>query len=138
MAWSAGQQLPSLEKLITLEQIARYAHASGDANPIHLDPAFAAQSSFGRIVAHGMLGLAFVSDMLTQAFGEAWLASGRLRVRFRSPAYPGDQVVAYGQVTKSVPEGSERVVHCTVGLRRSDGQEIITGDATVVLPGLND
>jgi 3-hydroxybutyryl-CoA dehydratase len=131
MAWLEGQELPSLRKLVTQEQIAHYAQASGDTNPIHLDPAYAAQGPFGRIVAHGMLEMAFVSEMLTRAFGRAWLEKGRLRVRFRAPAYPGDQLLVYGQVTRLTAEDGRPVVHCAVGCRKLDGQEVITGEATV-------
>ncbi|MBI4201684.1 MAG: MaoC family dehydratase [Chloroflexi bacterium] len=133
MAWTEGQELPCLHKYVSLEQIAQYAHASGDLNPIHLDEAFAAQSSFGRVVAHGMLGLAFVSEMLAQAFGRAWLESGRLRVRFRAPAYPGDDLLTYGSVTKVTTENSNRLVTCIVGLRKADGQEVLTGESLVIL-----
>ena len=69
-----------LASAVTQEQINRYAEASGDFNPIHLDAQFAAASSFGRIVAHGMLVLAFLSEMMTTAFGSAWLESGKLKV----------------------------------------------------------
>ncbi|MBI4198501.1 MAG: MaoC family dehydratase [Chloroflexi bacterium] len=131
MAWSEGQDLPSLRKLVTQEQIASYANASGDANPIHLDPAYAAQGPFGRIVAHGMLELAFVSEMLTGAFGRAWLEKGRLRVRFRAPAYPGDQLLVYGQVTRLAAENGRKVLHCAVGCRKLDGQEVVTGEVTM-------
>ena len=127
----AGQALPELSKTVTQEQINRYAEASGDFNPIHLDAQFAAASSFGRIVAHGMLVLAFLSEMMTTAFGSAWLQSGQLKVRFRAPAYPGDAVTTFGQVTKLTDqEGSSRAV-CTVGCRNQQGEELITGEASV-------
>ena len=84
--------------MITQEQLQRYADASGDHNPLHLDPEFAAKTQFGGTIAHGMLVLAFVSEMLTAAFGQAWLDSGRLKVRFRAPARPGDTVEATGLV----------------------------------------
>ena len=62
-----GQELPRVEKLVSQEQIKRYAQASGDFNPVHLDEEFAAAATFGRIVAHGMLILAFLSEMMTMA-----------------------------------------------------------------------
>jgi len=133
MTWAEGQELTSLGKEVTLEQIAAYARASGDVNPVHLDPDFAAKSTFGRIVAHGMLGYAFVSEIMTHAFGHAWLESGKLRVRFRAPAYPGDQLTTYGKVTKVTTEAGKTTVQCAIGCRKQDGQDIVTGDATVTL-----
>ena len=86
-----SDSLPELARSVTQDQINRYAKVSGDHNPVHLDAEFASHSTFGRIVAHGMLVLAFISEMLTKEFGKNWLDSGRLKVRFRSPVYPGDQ-----------------------------------------------
>src|SRR5918912_2301200 len=84
-----GQELGPLVRTVTQERIDQYAAASGDYNPIHVDPAFAARSPFGGTVAHGMLLLAYLSTLLTQAFGRAWLQTGALRVKFRNPAPAG-------------------------------------------------
>ena len=126
-----GLSLPEIRKPVTQEQINRYAKASGDFNPIHLDPEFAAASSFGRIVAHGMLVLAFLSEMLTIAFGHSWLESGRLKVRFRAPVYPGEEVTTFGRVTKLVSQDGNLQVECAVGCRNPEGEEVITGSVSV-------
>jgi len=128
-----GQVLPELRKLVTQDQINRYAQVSGDGNPIHLDPQYAARSSFGRIVAHGMLVLAFLSEMLTQAFGRNWLGAGHLKVRFRAPVYPGEEVVTFGRITSVVTEENSHRIQCAVGCRKPNGQEAITGEASVVI-----
>jgi 3-hydroxybutyryl-CoA dehydratase len=89
--------LPEVSPVVkTLSQamIDRYAAASGDHNPIHVDEAYAKTTPLGGTIAHGMLVLAFVSEMMTAAYGRAWLDSGKLDVRFRSPARPGDAVTA--------------------------------------------
>lgn len=130
-----GHALPELRKQVTQDQLNRYARVSGDGNLIHLDPQFAARSAFGRIVAHGMLVLAFPSEMLTQAFGRSWLESGRLKVRFRAPVYPGEEVVTFGRVTRVVAEEGGQRIQCVVGCRKVGGQEVITGEASVLLPG---
>jgi 3-hydroxybutyryl-CoA dehydratase len=123
------RELPAITKHLTQEQIARYAAASGDHNPLHTDPAFAATTQFGGTIAHGMLVLAFVSEMLTAAFGRAWLDSGRLKVRFRAPARPGDTVTATGRVTKV--EGGRTV--CDIDCRGASGDVLIDGSAEVSL-----
>ena len=66
--------LPSVERTVSQAQIVRYAEASGDHNPLHLDQAFAAGTSYGGTIAHGMLVMAFLSEMLTKAFGTGWIA----------------------------------------------------------------
>ena len=62
----APERLRAVEHRVTQEQLARYAEASGDYNPLHLDPAFAAGTPYGRPIAHGMLVLAFVSELLAR------------------------------------------------------------------------
>ncbi len=64
-----GDNLPSVVKHITQKDINLYAEASGDFNPIHIDETFAAQTPLGGTIAHGMLVLAYVSEMLAIAFG---------------------------------------------------------------------
>ncbi len=130
-SFEVGYDLPELCKAVTQEQINRYAQASGDFNPIHLDAEFAAKTPFGGIVAHGMLVLAFLSEMLTTAFGRAWLESGTLKVRFRSPVHPGEEVTIFGKVTKLVEEDGARRVVCAVGCRNQNGEDVIMGEASV-------
>lgn len=126
------KDLPSLVKTITQEQLKRYADASGDHNPLHLDPQFAETTRFGRIIAHGMLTLAFVSEMMLAAYGRCWLESGSLRVRFKGAAYVGDRVATWGQVTRVWQQGSGQCIVCSVGVRNHDNQqEIISGSAVV-------
>ena len=132
---SSNDALPVIEKTISLDQIRRYSHASGDFNPVHLDEEFAAQSSFVRIVAHGMMTLAFLSEMLTARFGVNWLSSGSLKVRFKRPAYPGDTLRTWGRVVGHKEETAHTLVKCDVALRNSaTDEDLITGAATLRLP----
>lgn len=124
--------LPSVVKTIGQEQLNQYADASGDHNPLHLDAQFAQTTQFGGIIAHGMLTLAFVSEMLVAAYGRYWLESGSLRVRFKGAACLGDRIETWGQVTKQEQQGSQQRITCSVGARNQDNQqEIISGTATV-------
>jgi 3-hydroxybutyryl-CoA dehydratase len=98
MTPNPGADLTPVVKEITQEKVNRYAQAGGDGNPLHTDPEFAARTMFGGTIAHGMLLLAYLSEMMTAAFGRAWLSGGRLKVRFKAPARPGDTVSAAGRV----------------------------------------
>jgi 3-hydroxybutyryl-CoA dehydratase len=129
LVMTVGYALPTITKRITQEQLQAYADASGDHNPLHLDPAFAAATQFGGTIAHGMLVLAFASEMLTAAFGRAWLNSGRLKIRFRAPTRPGDTVEATGHVTKI--DGA-RVV-CEIECRSGTGEVLVSGEAEVTV-----
>lgn len=135
-----GDSLPTIEKKITQSQIERYADAAGDHNPIHLDAAFAKGVVFGGstldgTIAHGMMVLASVSEMLTTAFGEDWLKSGSLKVRFRGPVYPGETVSAFGNVKRVRTIDDFKEISCSVGVRKDNGETAISGDATVRIAG---
>ena len=126
--------LQGVVKTIRQEQLRVYSRVSGDHNPLHLDPNFAATTRFGGVIAHGMLILAFISEMMAGAFERAWLETGALRVRFKGAAYLGDRVQAQGRVTKqeSLSQGSK--LSCAVVVRNQEnGQELISGTASVVL-----
>ena len=126
--------LPSVVKTITQEQLQAYAQVSGDRNPLHLDAGFAASSIFGGIIAHGMLTLAFISEMMAAAFDRAWLETGALRVRFKGAAYLGDRVEARGRVTKKEPHLRGNRLECAVGVtNQENGQELISGTANLIL-----
>jgi 3-hydroxybutyryl-CoA dehydratase len=111
-------------KQLSQEQIGRYADASGDHNPIHVDEAFARATPFGGTLAHGMLVLASIAEMLAAGLGEAWLSRGRLRVRFRAPARPGDTITARARPQNAA--GSY-----AVEVRNQDGEVLISGSAEV-------
>ena len=113
---------------ITQAQLVDYSAVSGDRNPLHLDPEFAAKTQFGSIIAHGMLTLAFISEMMTASLGETWLTSGSIRARFKGAAYPGDNLQTWGKTSKS--DGTSHSY--SVGLSNaSTGADLITGTATV-------
>ncbi len=128
-------ELPQLQKRVTQEQVERYARASGDFNPLHLDPQYAAATtSYGRNIAHGMLVMAFISEMMAAAFLDAWLSGGKLQARFRAPVYPGDTVTTFGAL-KSQHEAGESVhLEYIVGCRNQDGEEVVAGEAAVDVP----
>ena len=69
---------------ITQERLNDYAQASGDSNPLHLDARFAAGTPFGGIIAHGMLTLAFIGEMMTAELGQAWLETGGISLLGRT------------------------------------------------------
>ena len=120
--------LPQLRRTLTQGQLEEYSEVSGDHNPLHLDPEFAAGTQFGGIIAHGMLTLALISEMLASSLGDDWLSSGTLRARFRGAAYPEDTVETWGLASRK--DGA--LTGYAVGLRNSaTGEDLITGTAMV-------
>jgi acyl dehydratase len=72
-----------------------------------------------------MLVLAYLSEMMTAAFGRAWLSGGQLKVRFKAPARPGDTVSAVGHVVRA--EGGRTV--CAVECRNQRDEVLVSGEA---------
>ena len=115
-------------KTVSQEQIGRYADAAGDHNPIHVDEGFARTTPFEGTIAHGMLVLASISEMMAAAFGKAWLTRGRLRVRFRAPARPDDTITATAEAQSQRDDGTLRyAVEC----RNQNNELLIGGTAEV-------
>jgi len=126
-----GMTLPSVAKHITQEGINLYAEASGDFNPIHIDESFAAQTPLGGTIAHGMLILAYLSEMMTLAFGKSWLANGRLAARFKAPARPGDTVTVTGNINSIEDKDGISHIRCSLECRNQKDETIVVGDAMV-------
>ena len=126
--------MPALFLDISQDRLNAYCAASGDHNPLHWDAEFAATTQFGGIIAHGMLTLSLISQMMTAAYGRAWLESGSLRTRFKGAAYLGDQVSSRGRVTKEEEKDGQRLITCAVAVVNTQtDEELVTGTATVKL-----
>lgn len=122
-----GSALPPVVRHITQENINLYAEASGDFNPIHIDESFASRTPLGGTIAHGMLILAYVSEMMTQIFDSGWLSRGTLSVRFKAPARPGDIVTISGEVSSLEEKDGVLYATCSIECCNQKGDIIITG-----------
>jgi acyl dehydratase len=128
---SEGMNLPDIKKVITQENINLYAEASRDFNPIHIDEAFAKKTPLGGTIAHGMLILAYVSQMMSAAFGQSWLAGGKLSVRFKTPARPGDTITVSGRISRVEKNEGQTSIRCDVLCQNQNGESVITGETNL-------
>jgi 3-hydroxybutyryl-CoA dehydratase len=126
-----GKAINSVVKHITQENINLYAEASGDFNPIHIDESFAANTPLGGTIAHGMLSLAYVSEMMTLAFGRNWLSEGKLRAKFKDPARPGDTLTISGKINCIEQKDDVSYANCNFECRNQKGEMIVAGEAIV-------
>src|SRR5207253_11129188 len=87
-----GDPLPPLVKPpITQEQLRRYADASGDHNPIHLDEEAAHRVGLDSVIAHGMLSMAFLGQFVMRQVADTPGAQlAQLKVRFMNMVRLGD------------------------------------------------
>jgi acyl dehydratase len=114
-----GQTLPALTKQVTVEQIRRYAEASGDRNPIHLDETFARSAGLPGVIAHGMLTMAFANQMVTDWLGDRSRLK-RLQGRFAGMVVPGDEVTCSGAVAAKHDESRRVVINLVVTNQRGE------------------
>src|SRR4030042_2246419 len=128
-----GKTLNPVVKHITQEKINLYAEAAGDFNPIHVDESVAAKTPFGGTIAHGMLNLAYVSEMMTSAFGESWLSGGKLRAKFKEVARPGDTLTINSKINCIEQKDDVSYANCIFECRNQKGEMIVVGEAIVKL-----
>ena len=99
-----GTELPPTRQPATLQTSVAYAGASGDLNPLHYDPSFAAEvSPTGGPIAHGMFSMGLASRALT-----AWLGDVErvleIEVRFTRP-WPLGETATFGGKVTSIADG---------------------------------
>jgi len=122
----------TMVKQVTQRDIDCYAEASGDFNPIHVDAEYAAKTPFGGTVVHGMLVLAYVSELMTNSFGKQWLSGGTLRLRFKGPARPGDALTINAGLQDDHIAGEKRTIYYAVSCQNGRGEMVVEGQAQVV------
>ena len=125
---AVGERLPLLVRDVTQSMIDAYAEASGDFNPIHVDPDYSRTGPFGRTIAHGLMTLAFVGQVLNDWSDGAFDAEGEVDSAFTAPVFAGDRVEVTGEVDEiterhGAPAVRVRLV-CTAG-----GRQILAGYA---------
>jgi acyl dehydratase len=107
----------------------RYAGASGDFNPIHIDREFATQVGLPANILHGLYGMALVARAATAAGGGDPRSLRRLSVQFRGMGLPEQEIVVTGSVVEA---GEQGVTIDTVA--EQSGNQIIKNAQAVVAP----
>jgi acyl dehydratase len=116
----AGDSLPELRVTPDAGLTKRYAAASGDPNPIHTDPEFAAKVGLPGVILHGLWTMAQVARAHSAVADGDPRALRRLEVQFRGMGFPEQEVVVTSTV-RSAEDG--RVVTDTVA--EQNGNQII-------------
>ena len=83
--------------------IAAYAALTQDFNPIHLDPAFAARTPMGGVIAHGTMSVGLIWQSLEQSMGATAFADADLDIRFVKPVRLGETLIAGGALRPDEP-----------------------------------
>jgi acyl dehydratase len=127
-----GDELPALAKSpIDRVQLSRYAGASGDYNPVHVDEVYAKSVGMPSVYAPGML----VMGMLGQLVSD-WGRGGQLRrynVRFIKMVWPADTVVCKGRVTDRHGQGGRYFAEIDLWAENQRGELVMKGAAQLQL-----
>ena len=124
-------QSAEYERVVTEEDITRFAEVSGDNNPVHLDEEFAAKTMFKGRIAHGMLAASFISTTVgtkLPGYGAIYISQA---LKFKAPVRIGDKVVTTATVT-GVNVERKRVTMETVC--RVEDTVVVEGEAELFVP----
>ena len=122
----------SIERTLAQEDIQLFALLSGDLNPTHVDPEFAASTRYSGVIAHGMWGGALISAVLgTRLPGPGTIYLGQT-LRFLAPVRIGDRLTI--QVTVTALEPGRRLVTLACKGTNQRGEVAIEGEAQVIAP----
>jgi len=116
-----------ISKTITESDIELFARATGDFNPVHMDPAYAEKTSFKGRIAHGLLSVGLLSTILGNTLpghGTIYLSQ---EVKFLAPVRIGDTITAKVEVIELIPEKNRAKFRTTC--TNQDGKEVVEGIA---------
>lgn len=124
-------QTAETTRLVTAEVIEAFAAVSGDANPVHLDEAYAQTTPFGGRIAHGMLSAAYISAVIGMQLpgpGAIYLSQS---LRFRRPVKIGDEVAVRVEITALEDKRGQATIAtvCTVA-----DKIVVDGEAVIMVP----
>jgi acyl dehydratase len=116
----------------TQSDVDLFAQVTGDNNPIHIDPVYAAKTSFGKPIVHGF----YAGSVFSKVFGTSWPGEGTIylyqEMAFRAPVFVDKEYLASFEIIEVDNEKHRAVVRCQ--LEDCDGKVAITGNAKLLHP----
>lgn len=109
------------------DDVAEFASLSGDENPLHLDPDYAAETRFGEPIVHGALVASLISAALARFEGTVIYVEQD--VEFQSPVYPGEQLTA----TATIYDSSDAYHTVLTRVETEGGKTAVTGTAEIII-----
>ena len=121
----------SLSKVLSEQDVLTFAEITRDCNPVHVDEAFAAQTRFGRRIAHGMLTAGLISAVLgTQLPGPGSIYLSQ-SLKFRAPVYLGDTITAVVEVI--AVRQDKPIVTLATTCKNQKGETVVEGEAVLLV-----
>ncbi len=128
-----GDEIPKLTKsVLTHLQLVRYAGASGDFNPLHTDAKIGEMVGTGGIIAHGMLIMGFVGQLLSDYVGPTALR--KFGVRFKGMTHLDDEITCTGTITEKYEADGEGRIAGKVQAADQNGDVKVAGTFVAAVP----
>jgi acyl dehydratase len=124
-------QIYTHEFRFSQEEVARFAEVTGDKNPVHLDPEYAAKTMFKRPIMHGMLG----ASLFSKVFGTLFPGEGTIYLKqslnFLKPMYVETDYVAEFTVKEIIKDKNRAIIE-TLIKDKANNFVCTSGEATVL------
>ena len=130
-AWPHGApavgQIARREREVSQRDIALFTEISGDRNPLHYDPEFAAASPFGAVIVQGGVTTAILNAVVAEDLPGPGSVFLNLNLDFRAPVRPGDTITGEVEVVAIRPD--KPITSLRVAVVRQDGVTVVEGTA---------
>ena len=104
-----GHEIPEvIIEPLQQQDLIKYAKASGDYNPIHLDKNFANNIGLDNVIVHGMLIMAHLGKSITNSMTIPYLK--HFSVQFSSITTLGEKLICSGQVIKIEKDKEKKII----------------------------
>ena len=125
-------QTGQLLRTLTVDDVRAFAAVSGDNNPAHLDPEYAADTMFHGVIAHGMWGASLISALLGTRFPGPGTIYLHQDLHFSRPVHIGDTLTVTAAVLSKEDPHNTVVMDCRVV--NQEGAVVVHGNARVMVP----
>ena len=113
-------------KTVTARDVELYAEITGDRNPLHFDPAFAAGTRFGRLVAQGGITSGMLNALVAMDLPGPGTVFMSQTLKYLAPTYLGDTLTAEVEVLSVKPDKPVCQLKATV--TNQDGTGVLEGE----------
>jgi acyl dehydratase len=127
-----GDEIPAMAKApVDRVQLARYAGATGDFHPLHVDEAYARSLGMPSVYAPSPLGQGFLGQLITDWARGAQIK--RFSTKFIRLIWPGDTLVCKGRVSDRHGENGKYAIELEVWAENQKGELVLKGTATLAV-----
>jgi acyl dehydratase len=115
----------------TQEDVNRFAELTGDTNPIHIDPSYAANTIFKKPIMHGILGASVLSKVLGTQFPGEGTVYLKQEMNFKRPMYV-DHTYEAVMTVKELNKDKHIAIIETKIVEKESGKVNLIGDAQIM------